>query len=417
MPASFRNFIAPGKGIRIGGLSPEFLASKFTTPFYAYDASLIRIRYEEFKNSLPFGTEVCYLARANSNISILSILCKEGASVSAASIGEMMAAAKAGYKYDKIFFSSTAKTQDEIKYAMEMGAILVAGSARDAEKISEQASSMKRKQKIGLRVNPPMHMEGQAITDRPGTKLGVDDDKVVAAIKSLPIKQAEVCGLYFASAAGVLNAAILVDYVKKCLDIANAVEKEAGITLEWIQIGLGIGIPNSESEKDFDAKAFGGLLGDDFVKKGRRIIFETGTYLVAESAVYCTKILEMKESRGRKFILTDGGIHHYMRHALMEKAALVYLSTKPTAKAEIAADICGVLSMDKDTLAKNVLLPKVSEGDVLVFMNAGAYGYAEAMPFFESRRAPVEIMVDGPRTFLIRKSITEEEMLKTTQGD
>lgn len=408
--------VAP-KGIRVGGLSPEYLATKFGSPFYAYDAATIRLRVRELYNAMPLGAEAFFSARANSNVSILTLIAQSGAGVCAASKGELMAVARAGFKPEKIMFCSSAKTAEEITYAMQMNAYSIGvDSVRDAERVAEQAQIRKVRQRIGVRVNPSFWLENGVAIRNPSSKLGIDEEKAVEAIKGLPEKQLNPAGIHIASASGVMDAGVAAQYVKQCMELAYKIEKESGITLEYLQIGLGIGVPSTAKEKDFDLVAFGEALASlPKPRKGLRLMFESGTYLVAEAGIYCTKVIEVRESRGRKFVIVDGGVHHCLRHALMEKAALVFASNKPAAKAEMVADICGPLATPKDTIARNVLLPKLADGETLVFANAGAYGYAEAMPFFESRKAPCEILVDGPSVSIIRKSITEEEMLSMQQ--
>ena len=242
-------------------------------------------------------------------------------------------------------------------------------------------------------------------------------EKEVEAIKSISSKWAYIGGIHVFAASGVLDATILADYVKKVFALADKIAAESGIKLEFIDIGSGIGVPYSEGEKDFDLKLFSELVSDVVAAhKDCRLMLESGRYLVAEAGAYITKVAEVKESRGRTFVLVDGGIHHFLRPALMGSDHQVYSAARPNAKAEIVADVCGPLCTSKDVIARNARLPKVSEGDLLVFMNAGAYGYTESMPFFLSHKTACEVMVDGPNTYLIRRSITEEEML-SFQGD
>ena len=247
-------------------------------------------------------------------------------------------------------------------------------------------------QRLGMRINPAFGIEGVMQSGGGSQKFGIDEEKAVEAIKSISSKWAYIGGIHVFAASGVLDATILADYVKKVFALADKIAAESGIKLEFIDIGSGIGVPYSEGEKDFDLKLF------------------------SEAGAYITKVAEVKESRGRTFVLVDGGIHHFLRPALMGSDHQVYSAARPNAKAEIVADVCGPLCTSKDVIARNARLPKVSEGDLLVFMNAGAYGYTESMPFFLSHKTACEVMVDGPNTYLIRRSITEEEML-SFQGD
>ncbi len=417
MLSSYRNMITP-KGVRIGGLAPEYLASQFGTPLYAYDAGIIRLRHQEFSNTLPKGLEIFYSAKANPNVAVLSLLAKSKSGADVASKGELLAVKKAGFPPEKIVFGSPVKSAEEIRLAMEMGVYAInAESKRDAEKIAEQAESLHKKQRIGMRINPAFSIEGAMQSGGGSQKFGIDEEKAVEAIKSLNSKWAYVGGIHVFAASGVLDASALADYVKKVFALADRVAAGAGIKLEFVDIGSGIGVPYSEGEKDFDLKLFSELISDVVAAhKDCRLILESGRYLVAESGAYIAKVAEVKESRGRTFVLVDGGIHHFLRPALMGSDHQVYSSTRPNAKAEIVADVCGPLCTSKDVIARNARLPRVSEGDLLVFMNAGAYGYTESMPFFLSRRTACEVMVDGPSTYLIRRGITEEEML-AFQGD
>jgi diaminopimelate decarboxylase len=202
-----------------------------------------------------------------------------------------------------------------------------------------------------------------------------------------------------------LDAAAHVAYVRWCLDWSAATAAKAGLTLRIVDVGGGIGV-NFEGEKPFDLAVFGEEMAALRPPEGVRVIFEPGRWLVAACGYYAAQVTDIKHSYGTDFVILRGGINHFQLPTsweIVHNFAVLPIPSWPYAfprpgRAGGPVTVVGELCTPEDTLARDVIVPAVHAGDLVVFPNAGSYGWEFAMPDFlgHPRADRISVTPDTP---------------------
>jgi diaminopimelate decarboxylase len=204
--------------------------------------------------------------------------------------------------------------------------------------------------------------------------------------------------------------------MKYTLKLAQYYAEKLNFKLNCIDFGGGWGIPYKEDEKELNIKYLADEINNIVQSSGidlenMRFIIELGRYLVAESGIYLTKIIDIKESRGKKFVITDGGINQQVRPTFMKLNHPTRIVNKLNQKNTEIVDVVGPLCTPLDVLAKDVALPKPEIGDIIGVFNSGAYGLSMSMLNFHSHPWPAEVLIMDGKVFLIRERGTYEKAL------
>lgn len=408
--------------LKIGDVDYADLLKQFGSPLYVYDAGILKIKYRKLREAMPSHVDIFYAVKSNPNLSVIRTFAQSGAGCDVASYGELLAMQRLRMAPEKIIFTGPGKTDREIELAIDLGVLSFnCESENEIVRIQTIAQRLNKKIKIGIRVNTDYAIK-ETVSLIGGTeakKFGIDENKVIDAIRRHQKHPfIEFIGFHIFNASQVLDHRELVRNTENILRLAQHVVQETGIDLQYIDIGGGLGIPYALNESELDINALGKALTDlhaQYCKTpelaSARWIIEPGRYLSGESGVLLATVIDVKESRGQHFIITDAGIHHFLRPALVGQNHPVFLANKLNHKPECAYRIEGPLCTTLDCIARDVMLPMTAVGDTVAFFNAGAYGYSESMPFFLSHAMPAEAMVQNGRTKLIRRRIEPEDYL------
>ena len=419
-------FQVQGDDLVVGGLKARALAERFGTPIYVYDAGLVEERYRALRSALPAKVSICYALKANPSLAVSALLARLGAGAEAASRGELLLARRAGFAPESVVMAGPAKTEEDHLEALRMriravhvesmaemlrlnAAALRTGAAREGNPVP-----------FGLRVNTIAAIEeDRSIIGGAGPrKFGVDEEEVAALLdRARECKALRLSGLHVFNASNVRDAGALVANASRILALASSISADAGQLLDYVDLGGGLGIPYAKEEAPLDVAALGrgiaelleGLAGGPLA--GTSLIVEPGRYLVGEAGIYLTRVVEVKVSRGKKFALVDGGIHHFLRPALLGVSHPIVHASRASEPPEDVFDIGGPLCTGLDFLGKEVVLPELSEGDLLAILCAGAYGYTESMLEFLSHAAPAEVVVRGGEAAIARPRTPPEDRL------
>jgi diaminopimelate decarboxylase len=282
-----------------------------------------------------------------------------------------------------------------------------------------------------LRINTREHAKSAAERMAGGpSRFGFDEENVVDQVREFATSSLaprpsslRLIGIQVYSASGVLDAGFICQHFDIVLGLALRLSRELGFPLRCIDFGGGLGVPYEEGEQELDLRRISrhvsSLLGrgnsgtaplsrerksrdsPQFPLADCRLILEIGRYLLAESGVYVTKVLRVKESRGERFAICDGGMNHFTRHAFMKTNHQIRVLNKMTARPVHQYHVCGPLCTPLDELGR-CALPPIEEGDVIGVFAAGAYGYTMSLGNFLSFGWPAEVLVDHGKTRLIR---------------
>ncbi|MGB4165000.1 MAG: diaminopimelate decarboxylase [Bacillota bacterium] len=404
--------------LTISGLKVSQLEKRFGTPLYVYDLSVVEKKYRMVKEALE-GFDIFYSIKANPNLHIMKLLSSLGAGMEVASTGELFLAKKIGVSPSNIIFAGPGKTDTELREAVVSGIYAVnVESLGELKRLELIADELQRDVGVALRINTRETAESAPEKMVGGSsKFGFDEETVVSELRSVALNRCRILGIHVYTGSGVLDVEELLAAFKRILRLACALSQELKFPLRFIDFGGGFGVPYSEGEEPLDLLAYAeGVksaldeVSGEFDLSDTRLAFELGRYLVAESGVYLTKVIDVKESRGSTYVITDGGMNQLIRPVFMKTDHPTVVATALDSKGR-PATIAGPLCTPIDVIASEVEIGTADVGDLIAVFNAGAYGYSMSMLYFLSHPLPAEVVIDKGTPILARRRGGVEDAL------
>ena len=386
------------------------IVSQTGTPVYLYSRKTITDHYRKLDEAFsPIPHLICYSLKANSNIALLKILAEMGAGADVTSGGELFKALLSGFPPEKIVYAGVGKTEDEIRYALNKGILMLnVESIQELHLINEIAGRMKEKVRIAIRLNPDVEVRTHAYikTGTSENKFGLTIDIADDLFKkrdSFPNVGIE--GLHLHIGSQITSVSPFVESIKKAVGFMESLDFE----LKWLNIGGGMGIIYRD-EKPSTAKQFAQAVIPLIKDRGYKIIIEPGRFIVGNAGIVVTKVLYTKESGSRTFIVVDAGMNDLIRPSLYG----AYHEIKPLRmkdSGEILADVVGPICETGDFLALARRIPEVKPGDFLAIFSAGAYGFSMASNY-NSRPRCSEFLIERDKFRLIREREGHEDLIR-----
>ncbi len=411
-------------GVPISGLAQEY-----GTPFYLYHGEMISERVRRVRAALGGDVEVTYSVKANPNLAVCQLIARErltGAEV--ASSGELVVVRAAGFAPEDIVFAGPAKTDEELKMAVDEDIFAVnVESLNEIGRLAAVAEREGKKIGVGLRINPAAQLMGSGMR-MGGTvgQFGLDEDDLAEAVKRTLAHPDHLVlrGIHVYTATQVFDANALIEHCRNIFELALQTADLAGIPLEMVDFGGGFGVPYFEKMEEFDLESFGEgfqqLLAQyrpDPRLSGCRFVFELGRYLVADAGVYVTRVVDVKGMKGKTFVTTDGGMNHHltatgnMGQVFRKAYPLLNLSRMEREPGEGVA-VVGPCCTPLDTFGTNIPLGEPRVGDLIGVFHSGAYGYSASNLGFLSHPTPAEVLVWQGEARLLRPVGKPEDVLK-----
>lgn len=380
------------------------------TPAYVYSADLVERRVRELADGTADRFELAYAVKANPNPSLLELLRTLVDRADVSSAGEVAAATAAGWPPASIGFTGPVKGRAELEAAVEAGVgTIVLESLEEAVELDRIARRRRSRQAVLLRATPHRLPPGYGLrlAGRP-SPFGVDEEElaaVAAAVSRLP--GLELVGFHAYPGSQCLDAAAVVSTMTDMARLFRDASMAVGLRPKLLVFGPGLGVACHPGDQrlDLDVVAAGlgpvadGLRGDP-VTSSAAAVLELGRFLVAEAGVYLLRVRRVKTSRGTRFALCDGGMHHHLAAGghLGGPLARTYAIAKVGGDLDAPPrryDVAGPLCTSLDVLARNAELPELAPGDVLAVPASGAYGLTASPVHFLSHPTPRELMVQG----------------------
>jgi len=385
------------------------------SPVYIYDVQIMRSQYARLARALPRGFRIFYSVKANPNLSVIKVFKKLGAGAEVASGHELSAAMTAGVSRASMAYAGPGKTEEEIAQAVQSGlAAINVESATELERVILAARRFRKKANVAFRLNLDYtHDDGEGGHVMAGgpRKFGVDPELAEELTKrAIEEKMIRFVGYHLFPGTGILKPGVLAGAHKALAEYALRLAESLQTPIGYLNFGGGLGIPYKDGEPELDVKAVGaGLKGA--VKGLRRsrwfrqtmFVMEPGRYLAGPSGVYVSTVIDVKASRGKTYLVTDGGIHHALTPIVMNKNFPTALVNRMGEKADTIVRVGGPLCATPDQFSREVALPAPRIGDLLGIFNSGAYGYSASMLAFLSHTTPAEALVDNGRAYIIRE--------------
>jgi diaminopimelate decarboxylase len=409
------------------GVDVSKIADACGTPLFVYDRSIIDRNWDILRRAFPPEFSIFYSVKANPTQMILKCFLEKGAGLEIASAGEFWQALHVGCAPENIVFAGPGKSDEELRYVIGKGiGEIHVESSREARRISAITTATGVRARVALRVNPSGDAEGGAM--RMGGRsspFGVDEENLHDTVDELlSLDGLDFNGIHLFTGTQILDADILITQYRKGLEIARRVAKRIGHPLRTLDFGGGLGIPYFAHERQLDIDRLSEQLHSlwegvrcDALLSGTRFLIEPGRYLAGECGIYVTRIIDIKVSRGRKFLIVDGGMNHHLAASgnlgqTIKRNYPVAVLNKLNEPADETVDVTGPLCTPLDVLARGVSLPQTEPGDLIGVFQSGAYARSASPSGFLSHRSPAEVWVDQGRYHLIRARGEYQDFLR-----
>lgn len=381
------------------GIFPIDKFCKLRTPFYYYDAQLLRDTLEVInrETALYDNYVVHYAVKANANPKVLTIVSRYGLGADCVSGGEILAAVKAGFSPQKIVFAGVGKADWEINLALDYDIFCFnVESLPELEVIDALAASCGKVANVALRVNPNVgaHTHANITTGLAENKFGISmADVESVAIKTATMKHVNLTGLHFHIGSQILD---MEDFVALCHKV-NALQdrfESCGIRIAHINVGGGLGIDYKEPESHPipDFKLYFSTYATHLkLRPWQTLHFEPGRSIVGQCGSLISKVLYVKQGTNKQFAILDAGMTDLIRPALYQAYHKIENITSDGIQEKY--DVVGPVCESSDVFGKDVLLNKVERGDYVALRSAGAYGEIMASGY-NCRELPVGYISD-----------------------
>ena len=408
-------------------------AEHYGTPLYVYSSQTITDHYQRLDKSLrDLSHQICYAVKANSNLAVVRLLAEHGAGFDIVSGGELYRVIKAGGNPLKCTFAGVGKSREEIEYALRSEVLSFnVESEQELTAISEIAKSLHKRAPIAIRVNPGVSANTHKYisTGKTEDKFGIGIDRatqVYRRVQSLP--NVTIRGVQMHIGSQIIEAKPFVHAIEKMLPLVRHLKSEFGI--EFFSIGGGIGIVYQGSLESGDEvwwkdTSRHGLTIDQYANAavpllkdlGIRILLEPGRFIVGNAGVLLTRVLYVKRTPEKTFVIVDAGMNDLIRPALYQGYHEVVPVRESKERGLLQVDVVGPVCESGDFFALGREIREVEAGEVLALMSAGAYGFTMASNY-NSRPLPAELLVSGAEAKLVRKrqSYADLVALELTEG-
>jgi len=400
IPAAFQ---ADTEGdLLIGGRTAGDLVDEAGgTPLFVYDTAIIARQIDRFRAAMPSGVLLHYAVKANPYAPLLTWIADKVDGLDIASAGELGRVAHLGLP---ISFAGPGKTDEQLEAALKAGVTINLESEGEAERALAIGARGDRPPKLAVRVNPPFALKGAGMKmGGLASQFGVDHDRAPALIRHLVEAGADWRGLHIFAGSQTLQADALIEAQAATLALAADISEQVGVAPPEINLGGGFGIPYFPGDQPLDVEVIGVSLHKLLEKRpdilrDSRFAIELGRWIVGESGVYLTRIVDRKESRGETFLVTDGGLHHMLAASgnfgqLLRRNYPVAIANRFGAEPQEEATVTGCLCTPLDLLAHDVALPRAEPGDLVAVFCAGAYGLSASPQEFLSQSRAREMLV------------------------
>jgi len=391
--------------LRIGGIPLSRLAARVgSTPFFAYDRGVLDARIDLLRRALPGRVELSYAMKANPMPAIVQHLAGRVDRIDVASAGEMQHALDTGIRPDRVSFAGPGKTAAEIRQAVAAGIIVEVESATEMRRVVAAGESLALKPSVAVRVNPDFAVKGSGMRMGGGAQqFGIDAEQVPGVLAEFAAS-VDILGFHIFAGSQNLNAQIIAEAQRKTVELATALAEHLVHPLRYLNLGGGFGIPYTEKDRPLDLEAVAasltelvaGPIAERFPEASP--VVELGRFIVGECGVYVSRVVDRKVSRGKTFLVVDGGMHHQLAASgnfgqAIRRNYPVVVGNRAAGATEESVTVVGCLCTPLDLLGDDIELPDADIDDLIVIFQQGAYGLTASPTAFLGHPAPAEVLV------------------------
>lgn len=389
------------------------IAARVGTPCYVYSLATLQRHYRVFDEafaSIPHL--ICFSVKANSNLAVLRTFARQGSGFDIVSGGELFRALKAGADPGKIVFSGVGKTRDEIGYALRADILMFnVESPGELDVINAVAGELRLTARVALRVNPDVDPKTHPYisTGLKQSKFGIHIRRSLEdyrRARSLP--HVTVVGVDCHIGSQLTTVPPFIDALQRIRDLVEQLQGEQ-FDIGYIDMGGGLGITYND-ERPPEPYEYASALAEGLRGLDATLLLEPGRVIVGNAGILLTRVLYLKGTDEKNFVVVDGGMNDLIRPSLYGSYQAIQPVHTRGGKTFIA-DVVGPVCESGDFFAKDRELPALEPGDLLAVMSAGAYGFVMASNY-NARPRPPEVLVDNDRFYVVREREALDDLIR-----
>lgn len=381
------------------------VAAKYGTPCYVYSKATIERHWLAFDQAAGKHPHlVCYAVKANSNLAVLQVLARLGSGFDIVSGGELARVLEAGGDPSKVVFSGVAKTEQEIRLALQHNIMCFnLESPAELERVARVAQAMGKHAPISIRVNPDVDANTHPYisTGLKANKFGIESEQAIAIYqRAQQLDNINIVGMDCHIGSQLTEIEPFLDALKKLLELVDQLA-ELGINIRHLDVGGGLGVSYQGEQPPHPQEYAEAMLS---MLKGRdslKLIFEPGRAIMANAGVLLSKVEFTKQGGEKNFAIVDAAMNDLLRPALYQAWQGIVPLDRSLQRPTAVYDVVGPVCETGDFLGKDRDLA-IAEGDLLAVQSAGAYGFVMASNY-NSRPRAAEVLVDKDQAYLIRE--------------
>ncbi|MCW3798795.1 pyridoxal-dependent decarboxylase, exosortase A system-associated [Sphingomonas sp. BN140010] len=373
------------------------------TPLFVYDRSVVAERVRRFRAAFP-GVALHYAVKANPFGPLLAYMAGLVDGFDLASAGELDMLQAIGGDGLPTSFAGPGKTDDDLAAGLAAAVTINLESEAEWQRLHRLAARDSRRPKVAVRINPPFGLKGSGMKmGGLASPFGVDHDRVPTLVRRIIDSGADWRGLHVYAGSQSLSSDAIIESQRATVALAAEIAGAAGASPPEVNLGGGFGIPYFPGDQPLDVRAVGEALKETLANRhallrDTKFILELGRWLVGEAGVYLTSVVDRKVSRGKTYLVTDGGLQHMLAASgnfgqLLRRNYPVAVPGKFGSEPEEEVTVVGCLCTPLDLLADEVMLPRAEVGDLVAIFSVGAYGLTASPQAFLSMAAAGEVLV------------------------
>ena len=392
-----------------GGVDPLELVSKYGSPLYVYDASILERQYKRMKNAFSVKSlKINYACKANTNLSIMRFLKNLGSGCDTVSIQEVLLAKIAGFSASDIVFTPSGVSIEELELAVKEGVRINIDNISTLEQFGQMHPTIP----VCIRINPHIMAGGNSkiSVGHIDSKFGISIHQMPHVLRVVETTGIKVEGLHMHTGSDIYDVGVFLQGAEIMFSVAKNFKN-----LDYLDFGSGFKVPYKPDDIATDIEELGEKISQRFNEfcteygKDLTLMFEPGKFLVSEAGYFFAKANVVKTTTSSVFVGLDTGLNHLIRPMFYDAYHHIVNVTNTDEKPRIYT-VVGYIC-ETDTFAVNRVIHEVIETDVLCFYNAGAYCYSMASNY-NSRFRPAEVMILDGKDYLIRKREDLEDLTR-----
>jgi diaminopimelate decarboxylase len=395
--------------LHAAGVALPSLARAVGTPVYVYVAESLRERFRAVREAFV-GLDVlaCYSVKSNGNLAVLSLLAAEGAGFDVVSAGELHRVLLAGGDPSKVVFAGVGKTDEDLRAALDVGVLSIqVESEGEARRLDRIARARDARAPVALRVNPGIEARTHPAVATGGerAKFGMDLASVLRVLRAR-WSNLEIAGLHAHVGSQIFEVSTYVRTLDRLAALAGSFREARIRTLD---LGGGFGA-DPATGRTLDLRDLAGAIAPRMRALGARLVLEPGRWVSGPSGLLLTRVLEVKKSGRRRFVVVDAGMNDFLRPALYDAFHPIVPVRARGGRAR-RYDVVGPVCETGDVLGSDRPLVDPTPGDLLALLHAGAYGFTMASNY-NGRPRPAEVLAEGKGFRVVRERESLEDLVR-----